>query len=232
MLSEAPEGNCPGSSADKIGRETSTCHDYTVEDESLDLSEDAATTPAIETDARAEDRRLVAAVLQKDRKATAEFVARYADQINRYVRSRLIPRVDLVDDLVQEVFLAAWENLVAYRGDSPLGAWLLGIARHKVEGYYRVCLRESCPLEEALQEAQLVVMEVDIDEILDRGRLRERTRRVLATMPEVYSLALLWRYWEKCSAQEMAIRTGKTVKAIERLLARAREMFRERWRND
>jgi len=68
-----------------------------------------------------------------------------------------------------------------------------------------------------------------MDELLDRGRLQEKARKVLATLPEAYSLALLWRYWEKCSAQEMALRTGKTEKAIERLLARAREMFRERW---
>jgi DNA-directed RNA polymerase specialized sigma24 family protein len=52
----------------------------------------------------------------------------------------------------------------------------------------------------------------------------------MATLPEPYRLALLWRYWEKRSTQEMAMRTGKTEKAIERLLARAREMFRERWK--
>ena len=42
-------------------------------------------------------------------------------------------------------------------------------------------------------------------------------------------LALLWRYWEKCSAAEMARRAGKTEKAIERLLMRARDQFRRRW---
>ena len=197
----------------------------------MDLSEAAATTCAVESDAQAEDRKLVAAILQKDRKASAEFVARYADQIYLYIRSRLIPRMDLVDDLVQEVFLAAWENLATYRGDSPLGSWLHGIARHKIENYYRSCLRAPLPLEEASQEAPRVV-EVATDELLDRGRVQETTRSVLATLPEAYSLALLWRYWEKCSAQEMAMRTGKTEKAIERLLARARQMFRERWKND
>ena len=49
----------------------------------------------------------MAAIFEKDRKATAEFVAKYADQIYLYIRSRLIPRLDLVDDLVQDVFLAA-----------------------------------------------------------------------------------------------------------------------------
>ena len=196
----------------------------------MDLSGGTAATSAVESNT--EDGKLVAAILQKDRKATAEFVARYADQIYLYIRSRLIPRLDLVDDLVQEVFLAAWENLATYRGESPLGWWLQGIARHKVKNFYRACLRSPLPLEEASQEAPQVVMEVDIDELLDRGRLQEKIRRALATLPEAYRLALLWRYWEKCSTQEMAMRTGKTEKAIERLLAHAREMFRERWRND
>ena len=198
----------------------------------MDLSQQAAATFDVESNAQEEDRKLVAAILQKDRKATAEFVERYADQIYLYIRSRLIPRMDLVDDLVQEVFLAAWENLATYRGDSPLGSWLHGIARHKVENYYRTFLRAPLSLEEAGQEASNVVMEVDIDELLDRGRLQEKVRSVLTGLSEAYSLALLWRYWERWSAQEMAMRTGKTEKAIERLLARAREMFRERWKND
>jgi Sigma-70 region 2 len=73
------------------------------------------------------DRELVADVLAKDRKATAEFVARYADHVYGYVRRRLIPHIDLVDDLVQEIFLAAWDNLDKFKGDCPLGNWLVGI---------------------------------------------------------------------------------------------------------
>src|SRR6516164_2541516 len=57
------------------------------------------------------DRDLIAEVLRKDRKATAEFVARCADPVYSYVRHRLFPRADLVEDLVQEVFLAAWQSL-------------------------------------------------------------------------------------------------------------------------
>jgi len=195
----------------------------------VDLSEERAATSGHESAAQAGDRELVAAILRRDRKATAEFVATYADEIYAYVRSRLIPRMDLADDLVQEVFLAAWESLAAYRGDAPLRSWLQGIARHKVENYYRACLRAPFPLEEAGQQT---AFQIDLDEILDQERLQEKIRKVLASLPETHSLALLWRYWEKRSAQEMAARTGKTVKAIERLLARAREMFRERWKDE
>ncbi len=196
----------------------------------MDPRGEAVATSAVRSSDLADDRKLVSAILEKDRKATADFVAKYADQLYLYVRSRLIPRLDLVDDLVQDVFLAAWENLTTYRGDSPLGSWLLGIARHKVENYYRASLRAALPLEEAGAEAAEVVMDVDLEEFLDRERLQRKTQSILSTLPEAYSLVLIWRYWEQCSAQQMAIRTGKSEKAIERLLARAREMFREKWK--
>ena len=65
-----------------------------------------------------EEQVLLAAVLRKDRKATAEFVARYADHIHGYVRQRLAPRADLTEDLVQEVFLVAFRKLDTFTGHS------------------------------------------------------------------------------------------------------------------
>lgn len=171
---------------------------------------------------------LVAAVVRKDRKATAELVARYADSICAYVRHRLAPRTDVVDDLVQDVFLAALEHLHTFAGGSSLRAWLLGVARHKVEDYYRTRLRESETLSE-LDDESTPAVSLDFDAHLDRARMKEKTRRTLAQLPEPYSLALLWRYWELRSAREMAAQTGRTEKAIERLLARARAQFKQIW---
>jgi RNA polymerase sigma-70 factor (ECF subfamily) len=173
-----------------------------------------------------EDRDLVAAVLRRDRKATARLVDLHADALYAYVHQRLLPRADLVEDLVQEVFLAAWSNLAAFRGESSLRAWLLGIARHKVEDFYRSRLShaEALPEEEAEPASP-----PQLDDALDRERRHEKTRRVLRSLPEPYSLVLLWRYWEKRSARDIAALTGRTEKAVERLLARAREQFKRRW---
>ena len=175
------------------------------------------------------DLVFAAAILDKDRKATAEFVGRYTDSIYSYVRHRLIPRSDLVDDLVQDVFLAAWDNLDKFRGASSLQAWLLGIARHKVESYYRARLREPDPIESDRDSDSVPVDDPQLEEVLDRERMEARTRRVLESLPETYSLALLWRYWEKRSARDIARDIGKTEKAVERTLARARDQFRRRW---
>ena len=194
--------------------------------------EQATVPPAILDQVATEDQRLVAAIQHKDRKATAEFVSRHADTIYRYVHARLVPRTDRIDDLVQEVFLAAWENLSEYRGASSLESWLVGIARHKVEDYYRACLREPEPLEETEQKPSFLTRSPDFDDVLDSELVRKKTWQVLARLPEKYRVVLLWRYWDKCSAREMAARTGKTEKAVERLLARARDEFRWMWNHE
>ena len=176
-----------------------------------------------------DDSSLVAAVLSKDRKATAEFVTRFADRLYAYVRSRLAPHHGEVDDLVQEIFLAAWENLSRYQGTGPLQAWVIGIARHKVEDYYRARLRALEPIEDPHQEHFVSSVVPEFHLALEQDEMEAKTRSVLASLPEPYRLVLIWRYWEQASAHEMAVKTGKTEKAIERMLARARAEFRERW---
>lgn len=175
------------------------------------------------------DRELAAEVLRRDRKATAEFVVRFADHVYSYVQRRLVPRMDLVDDLVQEIFLAAWENLDKFRGDSSLSNWLLGIARHKVEDHYRKSLREVQLLDEEEGSSPEHVDFLDGEEVHDRQVAEKKVQGILASLPEAYSVVLLWRYWEKRSLREIAGETGKTEKAIERLLARARDQFKKRW---
>ena len=175
------------------------------------------------------DLDLVAEVLLKDRKATSEFVARYADHVYAYVRRRLIPRTDLVDDLVQEIFLAAWENLNKFRGDSPLRIWLLGIARHKVEDHYRKRLREREFRDEGENVDEEPASFPDPEETLAKRQVSQRTHEILTKLPETYTIVLLWRYWEKRSLGDIALQIGRSEKGVERLLARARQQFKKRW---
>jgi RNA polymerase sigma-70 factor, ECF subfamily len=175
-----------------------------------------------------EERRLIAGVLAKDRKATGEFVAHCADWLYPFVRNRLIPRDEVVEDLIQEIVFAAWQALPSYRGDANLRSWVIGIARHKVEDYYRKKLQDlQVPeLDESLLEPAVTP---GFEERLDSAALRAKVRETLASLPEAYALALTWRYRDEKSVREMAQLAGKTEKAMERLLARARQNFRKRW---
>ncbi len=175
------------------------------------------------------DSDLIAAVLDRDRKATAEFVERYSNCIYSYVRYRLVPRADMVDDVVQDVFLAAWRALPEFRAESSLQEWLLGIARHKVEDYYRKRLREPEALTDSNEDENEPAVDTPIDELLDRERAAQKASTVLGELTEIYALVLLWRYWEQRSTEEIAAATGKTQKGVERTLARARAEFKRRW---
>ena len=176
----------------------------------------------------AEDWRVVSGVLAKDRKATAEFVAKCADWIYTLVRRRLVPRVELVEDLMQEIMFAAWQALPNFRGDANLRSWVMGIARHKVEDYYRKKIRKLESSEEDDSHPEPVTTPV-FEQRLDSIAQQKRVQRTLTMLPEAYALALIWQYRDEKSVREMAQLTGKTEKAMERLLARARESFKRRW---
>ena len=172
------------------------------------------------------DLALAQSVLRRDRKASAEFVQLCSDAVYRYVRFRLHPHVEAVDDVVQEVFLAAWKSLANYSGVSPLRAWVLGIARHRVEDHYRQLLRNVQFVDDP---DDCVSDDQPLDEVLDRKTSHDRTAKILAVLPEQYRTVLLWRYWDQRSADEIAIEIARTPKAVERLLSRARHQFRQQW---
>src|SRR6266403_217294 len=156
-------------------------------------------------------------------------LSRYVRAVKSYVHSRLAPRADHADDVVQDVFLAAWENLRAYRGNSSLQSWLMGIARNKVKDYYRARLREPDLLETDKENSGAQIAPPQIDDHLDKERARTKIRRVLNELPEKYRVILLWRYWNEFPVKGIAMRIGKTEKATERMLARARDEFRLVW---
>jgi RNA polymerase sigma-70 factor (ECF subfamily) len=176
-----------------------------------------------------DDWRIVSGVLAKDRKVTAEFVSRCADWIYPFVRHRLVPRGELVEDLMQEILLTAWQALPNFRGDATLRSWVMGIARHKLEDYYRKRIREVEVSEDDDDSLPNQVTTPAIERQLDSVAQQKRVQRTLAMLPEAYALALIWQYRDEKSVRDMAQLTGKTEKAMERLLARARQAFRRRW---
>ena len=190
-----------------------------------------AHVPAGGEPAESREAELVSAVLRKDRKATAEFVSLCSDWIYPFVRYRLLPRTDVVEDLMQEVLISAWKNLRNFRGDAGLRPWVLGIARHKVEDYYRKRIREAELEDEATITSEPAIGS-QIQDQIEAAADHDRVHRTLAQLPEAYGLALIWRYRDGKSLREMGRLTGKTEKAMERLLARARESFKKRWNDE
>jgi RNA polymerase sigma-70 factor (ECF subfamily) len=67
---------------------------------------------------------------------TAEDLMQHADTLYRFALSKVGDH-HAAEDLVQDVLIAAWKKADAFRGDSPLSTWLLGIMKFKVIDYFR-----------------------------------------------------------------------------------------------
>ncbi len=176
------------------------------------------------------DAALVSAIRSRDRKATALFVADYADGLYAYLHRRLTPRVELAEDLLHEVFVTAFESIDNLREPSALRSWLYGIARHKVEDHYRKVLRDAIPAGDT--EPAVSTVEADFEQLLDDKMLVKKIALAMGGLEEDYRTVLRWRYWEQRTTREMASQLDRTDKAIERLLARARIQFKRRWNEE
>src|SRR3981081_4346552 len=82
-----------------------------------------------------EEEALVSAARDGDRAAFGRLYDRYARMVHGILLARVPPRE--VDDLVQEVFLAALRQLHALRDVSRFGPWLAAITRNRANDYYR-----------------------------------------------------------------------------------------------
>ncbi len=178
-----------------------------------------------------DEAALIADVLLGDRKAIAEFVFQYSDSIYGFLYRRVDDH-SVVEDLCQEVFLVAWSRLATFQGRSTLKTWLCAIAKNKAADFYRQQIREL-PIEDEFDEQALTgpsATLIDVEQHFDRRLQEERIRTTLLGLPQGYRAVLRWRYWDGQSLEDIAVETGRTTKAIERLLARARAEFAVRWK--
>lgn len=73
------------------------------------------------------DENLIMATLDGDDEAFATLVTRYKRRVFR-LAARFAGDSDEMEDICQEVFIKAYENLKGYRGDAPFEHWLTRIA--------------------------------------------------------------------------------------------------------
>jgi RNA polymerase sigma-70 factor (ECF subfamily) len=86
-----------------------------------------------------EDAALLAAVCAGSGRAFNTLVDRHQQAVRNFLR-RVVGAND-ADDVAQETFLAVWTQAQAYRGDSPVRSWLLGIAWRKAKDVQRSWFR-------------------------------------------------------------------------------------------
>jgi len=177
-----------------------------------------------------DEARLIERSRQGDAAAFTQLVALHQARVRAYVAGT-IGRPDVVDDLAQEVFLAAFSSLDKYKPDAPLGFWLLGIARHKVLLYLRQEVRrwsrERKSMESVLVPLRLAFLEGGGDaELPQREREITALQRCLDSLPADGAALISGRYFQGRSVADMARELGKREGAIRMTLLRLRQLLR------
>jgi RNA polymerase sigma-70 factor (ECF subfamily) len=166
------------------------------------------------------ETRLRAAVLAGDETAWRAWYEAAAPRLRAYVHWRCPRMPDLADDVVQETWLTAVRRVRTFRPvRGSFAAWLSGIAANLIRNRLRQ-LRHFNQSPSASEE------------IYPRWRsgsdeTSELVARALADLPLRYEHALRAKYLDGLSVQEMAVTTGDSEKAVESLLTRARQAFRD-----
>jgi RNA polymerase sigma-70 factor (ECF subfamily) len=135
-----------------------------------------------------------------------------------------------IDDLVQDVFLRAFDRLSTLRDGAAFRAWLLGIARNRALEHLRERLRPGLPASDALEalldRTQLAALEGD-DEEAQRGLELEALRQCIRGLPPVGARLIREHYFKGRPITVLAAEERKNEGALRMTLLRLREALRE-----
>jgi RNA polymerase sigma-70 factor (ECF subfamily) len=140
---------------------------------------------------------------------------RYLPRVYKRVRY-VVPEND-IEDVTQEIFIAALKSLPTFRGDSQFGTWLRTLTNHKVAEFYRKRSRKQEPLLASLSEA------VGRTEGNPQKTMEERVliQRALQSLPDNYREVILLRFAEDLQFNEIAQVMNQNLEATKSLFRRA-----------
>jgi RNA polymerase sigma-70 factor (ECF subfamily) len=162
---------------------------------------------------------LVRAVLAGDKAAYEKLYDRYAPLIRAVCYDTTGNLAD-AQDLAQDVFMRAYENLDRLRDPDRFGNWLVGIARLRCHEW----LRRSLQLRD--KHVELTEVQITVPDPPDDDRI-ELLRKMIATLPDKERLALHTFYLQGNSADNARRIMGLSRSGYYRVLDRARKRLKQ-----
>jgi len=159
---------------------------------------------AVETD-------LVCAARAGDQEAFGLLYERFGPMVHGVLLAR-VPYAE-VDDLVQDVFLVAYQRLPTLRAPAAFGSWLAAIARHRAVDFHRRPSLEPMPESIAAEPS--------------RSPEALAVLTAIQSLPSAYRETLVLRLVEGMTGDEIARRTGLTPASVRVNLHRGMKRLRQ-----
>ena len=181
------------------------------------------------------DRQVASSVvMEKDRdhdlarKAQGGDLAAFEELVRSYQRSlfaylyRMCRNSSEAEEMAQAAFVRAWKGLSGFRHQSSFKTWLYRIATNLCINR-RTRTRPTCELPENLVAPQ----RQEPDAVYAQQRREEVVRAALDRLPPDQRAALTLATYEDMSYKEIAAAIGKSERAVDSLLFRARRNIRK-----
>jgi len=170
-----------------------------------------------------DDELLVEQFRRGDESAFDRIVKQYSADIAT-LTNRLLGWPGDVEDVTQDIFLAAYLGLKKFRCECSLKSWLFTITINKCRtNRYKRWLR----LRRLLQEIDKVLLSSDSEEKdMDADEFRQ-VRRAVAALPAKYREPIVLRYLHEINNDKISRILGITKNTLNVRLNRARKLLKE-----
>lgn len=151
--------------------------------------------------------------------AVTLLMRRYGRAVYRFCRAALHDDAR-ADDVHQRVFVEAHRDLPRFAGRSLLKTWLFTIARHRVLDDARATDRAHSHVERD-DAGEVADPAPTADQRLDDAQLHEALVACVGLLPEPTRIALLLRYQQDLTFEEMEEICGEKAGTLQARVARA-----------
>jgi len=179
---------------------------------------------------RDSDEALVRRARDGDYTAFERLYERHRTLVYRFAY-QMAPRRDDAEDIVQEAFVRAYQNLDRYRDEAKFTTWLLRIVTNLCTDQARMAHRRSA-LEQQEATGSLTWMTTVENEDpihnLELEGLRDSIRRALAALPLHHRTVIILRDIEEREYPDIAAILGCTIGGAKLRVLRARRALKDR----
>ena len=170
-----------------------------------------------------DEQQLIQNALKGDKDSFATLVRQYQNRVFGFIM-RMTANRDTALDLTQETFLAAYQHLGGFRGDSSFSTWLFQIAANKTKNFLKRAGWEV-PLAEGYDEASSADRP---DAELERREQNKLLAEAIGTLPYKQRLTFTLRYFEQMKFVDIARIQGVSVSAVKTNFAEALKKLQNR----
>jgi len=177
-----------------------------------------------------EDDKFVSDALAGNEDSYKKLVDKYDRPIFFHIR-KMIKEKEMVEDLVQEVFIKAFKNLKTYSNEYAFSTWLYRIATNHTIDYLRKKKLQTFSINDPIRtkdgdmEVQLPDESFATDEPIIKKERKAIVQNAISNLPEKYRAVIQMRHMEELSYDEIAVELDLPLGTVKAHIFRARELL-------